>query len=318
MFTLAHVEVSWSEAAPCAGAAATAASATASGRALHLRAIKGSVARSPAAVSEAALPEKAHGLREAGGIPALNALHAGLREERPLPHDPDALGPVRTAQPAAPTRLAQLPRDLHLVAPLQLDNAAHDVGGAGRRLHEAERPAGLAEGHVRVAEDDPVGDPAAADGLPLLVRRAPPLRRVARPDALVRAVARDAGSHAQGVGRLLGVADVDGRPERTAVGLLLGVGAPGAGGGRLESLSGLGRQRRVFGHDQAGRQVGRTVGAGRKLQLRGSGRRRKEGCGACEQNRWGGKSWHYAWYIGAFAHPLERGRLKFVMDTTLV
>src|SRR5687768_13450925 len=111
MFTLAHVDVSWSVAAPCAGATATAANATASGRALNLRAIEGRLAGRPAAVSEAALPEEAHGLREAGGVPALNALHPRGGEERPLPHDRHALGSPRTAELAAPARLALLARE---------------------------------------------------------------------------------------------------------------------------------------------------------------------------------------------------------------
>jgi RNA polymerase sigma factor (sigma-70 family) len=46
------------------------------------------------------------------------------------------------------------------------------------------------------------------------------------------------------------------------------------------------------------------------------GTSREEGCGAGEQNRRGGKSSHYAWYIGPWGDPLERGTLKFVMDTS--
>ena len=46
------------------------------------------------------------------------------------------------------------------------------------------------------------------------------------------------------------------------------------------------------------------------------GARREEASGAGEQNRGGGKSSHYASYIGPCAYPLERGTLKFVMDTS--
>src|SRR5215218_3334615 len=94
------------------------------------------------------LPDQAHGLGKAGGIPTLHVLHARLREERPLAHD---LYSLRLARPAVPVPHVPRPpcpaRRLCLLAPLKLDDAAHDVRRALRRLNEAEGPAGLARGH---------------------------------------------------------------------------------------------------------------------------------------------------------------------------
>ena len=73
--------------------------------------------------------------------------------------------------------------------------------------------------------------------------------------------------------------------------------------------------RKLSNHN-AGRELRRLVGSRGQAQL-GIGRtRREEGCGAGEQNRGGGKSSHYGSYIGPYGDPLERGTLKFVMDTS--
>ncbi len=210
---------------------------------------------------------------------------------------------------------ACLPGALHRLAPLQLDDAAHDVGRALGRLHEAERPPRLARGHVRVADEHPVGHAAAADGQPLLLRGAPPLRRVARENPLARAVAGHARAYAERVRGALGVADVDGGPQLTVVRLRpLGGRACRAGHQGFAALAPLGAQRRVFRDDDAGRELRRRVGSGGEI---GGERRRhrQEGGGAGDQNRWGGKSWHYACYIGYASASLERGRLEFVMNS---
>ena len=123
------------------------------------------------------------------------------------------------------TRPARLARVLE--APLQLDHAAHDVGGAGRRRSGTSSRPGATTCPRRPV--DPVGHAAALDGQPLLLLGAPPLRGVAGEDPLVRAVAGHARADADGVRRLRGVADVHGRPEGPAV----------AGVGRLDELAAL-------------------------------------------------------------------------------
>jgi len=72
---------------------------------------------------------------------------------------------------------------------------------------------------------------------------------------------------------------------------------------------------RKLGHDHAGRELGSPVGARGEAQLGIGGARREKGRGAGEQNRGGGKSSHYGSYIGPYWDALERGTLKFVMDT---
>ena len=55
----------------------------------------------------------------------------------------------------------------------------------------------------------------------------------------------------------------------------------------------------MLGHDHARRELrGGLSAPGGQAQLGSGGPRRKEGCGAGDQDRGGGKSWHYAWYIG--------------------
>jgi RNA polymerase sigma-70 factor, ECF subfamily len=73
---------------------------------------------------------------------------------------------------------------------------------------------------------------------------------------------------------------------------------------------------RALGHDHARRELWGLVSARWEAQFGIGGTRREEGCGAGEQNRGGGKSSHYASYIGPCGEPLEHGTLKFVMDTS--
>ncbi len=209
-------------------------------------------------------------------------------------------------------------RGRRAVAPLELDHSAHHIGRALGRLYERKGPAGLPRGHVGAPNEHPRGHATALDGEPLLVRLAPPLRGVAGEDALSGAVARHAGADAERVRRVLRIADVDRRPERAVV---RGVRSIRARGRRGEAAYGalprVGRELRIVGHDHAGRELRGGVRTGRKPETGSSGRRRKEGCGARNQDRGGGKSWHYAWYIGPTWASLERGRLEFVMNTTL-
>ena len=74
-----------------------------------------------------------------------------------------------------------------------------------------------------------------------------------------------------------------------------------------------GRKR---GHYNPCRELRRLVRARGQAQFGIGCARREEGCDAGEQNRGGGKSSHYGSYIGPSALPLERGTLKFVMDTS--
>ena len=83
------------------------------------------------------------------------------------------------------------------------------------------------------------------------------------------------------------------------------------------ALARVHRELRVLGHDDARRELRSGIRTRRQPQTGRGGRSRKEGCGTGDQDRGGGKSWHYAWYIGPTWASLERGRLEFVMNSRL-
>ena len=258
------------------------------------------------------LPDEAHGLGEAGGIAALHALHAGLREQRALAHDrrvlrraglPLALLLARATQrsgPARPCRTgAPCARSCRATGAPRRRASRRSCPRAAARSGTSSRPGASDMSACRAKTQSVTPLPATVSHS--CFARAPPLRGVAGEDALAASRCR-----ARSCGRRARSASSPCRrrsrwPRRDAA-LRRRPSASSSARERGDEVRGaLARSAWSAGCSATttpGGSCGRGIRARRAGRSGSGGRRRDEGGGAGDQDRGGGKSWHYACYIG--------------------